>query len=109
MASNGLAQHLLDAERRRSERDEVFYRTAPRLADGTRTPIDIVNLSRTGFMARSEAQIAEGTRLRIKLPVIGEVEALVVWALGGRIGAEFRVVLDSASYFNLLAAMPRGK
>lgn len=108
MANIGLAQHVFDVERRRSERELVFYRTSLRLDDQRRVPVELVNLSRTGFMARTEADLAEEARLHIRLPVTGELSGRIVWSLGGRIGAEFRHPMDAATYFTLVASLPRG-
>ena len=108
MATNGLAQHVFDVERRRMEREEVFYRTMLTATGGATVPVDLVNISRTGFMARTDAPLTEGTRARIRLPVTSEMDARIVWALGGRVGAEFREPIEPLTYFKLLAALPRG-
>ena len=108
MANIGLAQHVFDVERRRNERELVYLRTTIRLDDQSRVPVELVNISRTGFMARTDAPLTEETRLHIGLPVAGELSARVVWTLGGRIGAEFRHPIDAASYFTLIASLPRG-
>ena len=108
MANSGLAQHVFNVERRRAEREQVFYRTTLRLEGERHVPVELVNLSRTGFMARTQAALSEEMRLHIPLPVTGELSARVVWSLGGRIGAEFRNAIDPATYFTLLASLPRG-
>lgn len=105
MASQGLARHLFEVEKRRSERDEVFHRTAVRLAGSPEIAAEIINISRFGFMARTAGVIAQETLLEINLPSRGWQPARVAWQLGPRIGAEFKLAIDPADYRALLEAL----
>lgn len=92
-------------DRRQSERDEVFYRTragAPALGN---FPVQVVNISANGFMARTETELAVGQTLTIRLPVVGEVKAEVRWSLGGRVGCQFVRMIELASYLELLGTL----
>lgn len=102
------ARKANDRNRRIATRDEVFHRTTVRLPDGIAATADIVNISCTGFMARTLLAIEPETHMTIGLPLFGERAARVVWALGGRIGAEFADPIEPAYYSILLAQMPRG-
>jgi hypothetical protein len=101
------AKKAHDHNRRIAKRDEVFHRTTLRLSDGTAATADIVNISCTGFMARTLLTIEPETHIEIGLPLFGERAARVVWALGGRIGAEFAEPIEPAYYSILLTHMPR--
>jgi hypothetical protein len=92
-------------DRRQSERDEVFYRTRATVAGLGSFSAQLVNISASGFMVRTETEIAIGQTLSIRLPVIGEVKADVRWSLGGRVGCQFTRMIDLASYLELLAAL----
>ena len=98
------AQAKLD--RREAPREEVYHRT--RLVIGTSAiPVQLVNISASGFMARTEAEIAPGTTLTLRLPVIGERAAEVRWALAGRVGCQFARSIDLAQYLELLGALAK--
>jgi len=108
MAFRDLCQGLPVADRRRADREEVYFRTVARLATGAAFPIELVNLSRVGCMARTHVATTPGTRLKIVVPPQEEVRAKVVWALGGRIGCEFDEPIAAVRFFELLAALPKG-
>lgn len=95
----------VQVERRQSERDEVFYRTRASVTGLGIFPVQVVNISANGFMARTETELPVGQELTIRLPVVGEVKAEVRWALGGRIGCQFARMIDLAPYLELLAAL----
>ncbi|MEI9927052.1 MAG: hypothetical protein WDN44_04130 [Sphingomonas sp.] len=60
-------------------------------------------------MARCERCFEGGDRIRMTLPIVGVVAAEVRWSLGGRIGCQFDVAIDLASYYDLISALVRGK
>ncbi len=99
--------NLAFSDVRREDRDEVHYRARGTRAGGAALPLLVVNMSPHGFMARCEAEIAEGERLRITLPGVGTVTAEVRWALGGRIGCQLERPVPLGNYYELLAALTR--
>jgi hypothetical protein len=105
MAATALAY----ADKRDAPRDEVHYRA--RAFDGNARPLSllVVNLSAQGLMARVDSDRPVGERLRITLPVIGVVAAEVRWSLGGRIGCELDQQIGVADYFDVLAAIVKGR
>lgn len=107
MASRGFAQHLFDVEKRRSERDEVYFQTTLRSAGAEEMSAAVLNISRYGFMARTSGLVAQEAQVEISLPPVGKLQARVVWALGNRIGAEFAQAIDPVSYSLLLDTIPR--
>lgn len=93
----------------RSElREPVLYRTRLTAADGTERPATLVNVSPGGFMARCEEDYAVGACITAVLPRGGRVAAEVRWALGGRIGCQWRRPLGLGDYHVLLQALPKG-
>jgi hypothetical protein len=95
-------------EGRGEHRDEVHHRTRIEGPDGRSHPALLVNISARGLMARSDAPLALGDRIRVQLPVLGAVAAEIRWALGGRIGCELDTAIPLADYYTLLAATVRG-
>lgn len=96
------------ADQRSAEREEVFFRTRCSTAAQRNVPVQIVNISATGFMARTEGDFAIGDIVTVKMPVVSETRATIRWALGGRVGAQFERMIDLTSYLNMLAEMVRG-
>lgn len=90
---------------RAEPRDEVHHRSRAVLADRRSVPVLIVNLSPQGLMIRSDAPVSVGEWLRIPLPIVGEVQVAVRWALGGRIGCQLERPILAHRYHAVLAAM----
>jgi hypothetical protein len=100
---------LAYSDRRELPRDEVDYRARATGPDGKPVNLQVVNLSAQGMMARTARDHAIGERLTVALPVIGTVTAEVRWSLGGRIGCELSRAINLADYYELLAAMVKGR
>jgi hypothetical protein len=93
-------------EQREAPREEVFHRT--RLIIGSiSVPVQLVNISASGFMARTQSEIEPGTAFSLRLPAVGERGAEVRWALGGRIGCQFARPIELAQYMDLLGALAK--
>lgn len=100
---------LVYDEKREVPRDEVHYRAKVYDDAAARVPLLVVNLSAQGLMARVDADRVVGERLHITLPVVGVVIAEVRWSLGGRIGCELARPIGMADYYELLAALLKGR
>lgn len=107
MGAQPLAQHIFDVEKRRAERDAVSIKAELHEPNEEAHEVLIGNLSPFGFMAISPVGYREGTLVRLQLPMIGEVNARIVWSLSDRIGAEFIRPFDVRGYRELLDASPR--
>lgn len=103
------ATALACAEKRDVPRDEVDYRARAHSGDGQPLSLQIVNLSAQGLMARVTGDRPVGERLRVSLPVVGAIVAEVRWSLGGRIGCELDRPIGMANYYELLAALVKGR
>ncbi|WP_299327807.1 PilZ domain-containing protein [Parasphingopyxis sp.] len=106
MSAQPLAQHIFDVEKRRAARDAVSIRAALHEPGEDGHEILVGNLSPFGFMAISPKAYREGTLVRLDLPLIGEVNARIVWSLSDRIGAEFIRPFDARGYRQLLDSTP---
>ncbi|MGK6319658.1 PilZ domain-containing protein [Sphingomonas sp. DT-204] len=99
--------NLAYADKRMVVRDEVHHRVRVGTGDGRSFPLLIVNISPHGLMGRCEADLAAGERLRLVLPLVGQVTTEVRWALGGRIGGIFEKPIPLTAYHELIAALLR--
>jgi hypothetical protein len=88
-------------------RDEVMHRTHALDGDGRTIKLVLVNMSANGLMARCEGEQSAGDRLRIRLPILGYVDAIIRWSLGGRIGCELERTIPLAEYYTMLTVMTR--
>ncbi len=97
-------------------RDEVMHRTRAIDAAGHSVKlvlvlksqfIQMMNIFAKGLMARCDGNPAAGDTLRIHLPILGEVAAVVRWSLGGRIGCELERTIPLAEYYGMLSVMIR--
>lgn len=92
-------------DRREVDRDDVSYST---WMTGMAQPetVHILNISACGLMALSDAAVTIGQQVWFDLPTLAEpVEARIIWAPGGRIGAQFLKPIGLASYLLLLAEL----
>jgi len=90
-------------------RDEVHHRTRGFGPDAQPLDLLIVNISALGLMARCDTAFQPGDRIRLTLPTIGVVAAEVRWALGGRVGCQLDQPIARSDYYDLLAAMVKGR
>ncbi len=101
----GSAAAVRDA--RGAPRDEVMHRTRAIDAAGNSIKLVLVNMSANGLMARCEGNAVAGDVLQIHLPILGSVDAVVRWSLGGRIGCELDRTIPLSEYYGMLAVMTR--
>lgn len=99
-----LASHIFSVERRRALRTDITIYTYVRLPDDKQVPIEIVNASSGGVMARCSSLIAEGTKVRVELPNMGWIAAKVVWSFGEQHGLSFDAPIDEF-YIDMLIQM----
>ena len=64
--------------------------------------IHIVNISAHGFMIDNNPGYERGERVELKLPIIGRIEALVIWTVAQRAGLQFERVLRFPDFLVLL-------
>jgi hypothetical protein len=94
-------------EGRRAPRDIVSFRAPLDGPGGMRVSVLMVDISPLGFMSRSDAALAPGDVVAVKLPAVGARKARIVWSLGGRVGGEFLEFIPAEPYARMLARAPR--
>jgi hypothetical protein len=107
-----MAQALQDTDMdlRRAARHRANHKViAESKAHGDKT-IHIVNVSAHGFMIDNNPGYERGERVELRLPIIGRIEALVIWTVENRAGFQFERVLRLPDFLALLekvGAKPR--
>jgi hypothetical protein len=102
---------LTITEMRRATRHPVDHKVIAehrRLGD---VHLHIVNLSAHGFMiGAAPAELARGERITIRLPVVGRIEAHLIWATEDRAGFQFERIIrfeDFVALIDTLQPNPR--
>ena len=68
-------------------------------------PTEVVNIARTGFLAKTQVRRTLGTKINLRLPEVGEREAVVVWCANGLLGGRFIDPIDHESLAGLLGTL----
>lgn len=96
-------------ENRRAPRDAVSFRAPITGPGGLDVRVLLVDLSPFGFMARGTLPLVAGDRVTLRLPVVGEIHAVIRWSLGGRMGGEFEHEIPAHGYARMLATAPHDR
>ena len=67
--------------------------------------LHICNLSAHGFMVDNAAELVRGDRAVIRLPVIGRIEAYVIWARDSRAGFQFERIIRLDDFMQLIGQL----
>lgn len=65
----------------------------------------IVNISAHGFMTTGELDLGRGERVVVRLPIIGRIEAHLIWAADGRAGFQFERILRLEDFMQMIDTM----
>lgn len=65
----------------------------------------IANVSAHGFMADGEVRLGRGERLTVRLPVIGRIEAHLIWTTEDRAGFQFERIIRMDDFTTMVEAM----
>lgn len=91
-----------DMDLRRAARHRAELKVlAESKAHGDQT-IHIVNVSAHGFMIDDNPGFSRGDRVELRLPVVGRIEALVIWTVENRAGFQFERVVRLPDFLGLL-------
>ena len=84
---------LTVTDKRRATRHPVDYPVIAEHRQLGDLHLHIVNLSAQGFMSQGDLPLERGERLVMRLPVIGRIEAHMIWAHEGRAGFQFERII----------------
>lgn len=72
--------------------------------------LHVANLSAHGFMVDDAPELSRGDRVIIRLPVVGRIEAYVIWTRDQRAGFQFERIIrldDFVAVIDTLQPNPR--
>jgi transcriptional regulator with XRE-family HTH domain len=99
-----IAAHFT-SDQRGTARRTLLLEALGATAKGDSTSVTVHNISQTGLLLESEADLAAGETIELDLPEAGVVEARVTWRSGTFAGCEFAAPIGAAA---LSAAQLRG-
>ena len=67
--------------------------------------LHIINLSAHGFMAKGDSGLGRGERITIRLPVVGRIEAHMIWQTEDRSGFQFERIIRLDDFVALIDAL----
>jgi hypothetical protein len=93
---------LTVTDKRRAARHPVDYTVIAEHRQLGDLELHIVNVSAQGFMVNGDVALERGERLVMRLPVIGRIEAHMIWAHEGRAGFQFERIIRVDDFLNLV-------
>ena len=69
--------------------------------------LHIINVSAQGFMVRGLPEMGRGERFVMTLPVIGRIEAHLVWVHDDRAGFQFERIIRNDEFMKLIDALQK--
>lgn len=75
-------------------------------ARGQTHGIRIINISALGLMCRTDADLLQGERVSVWLPILTDYVADVRWVENGRVGMEFDEPITPKIYDAMLSIIP---
>jgi hypothetical protein len=91
-------------DKRRAARHPVDHKLIAEHRQLGDVHLHIVNLSAQGFMCKGELDLARGERLVMRLPVVGRIEAHMIWSHEGRSGFQFERIIRIDDFLKLVDA-----
>lgn len=67
--------------------------------------VHIVNISANGFMTEGDMPLQKGERITVRLPSLGQMEAHLIWTLGGRCGFQLERIVRQSEFGELVKAL----
>ena len=89
-------------DKRRAARHPVDYKAMAEHRQLGDVDLHIVNVSAQGFMIDADLGLERGERVVLRLPVIGRIEAHLIWAHEGRTGFQFERVIRVDDFLKLV-------
>ena len=90
---------------RRAARHPVNYPVIAEHFSKGDLQMNIANISANGFMIDNAANLSRGDRVIIRLPVIGRIEAYVIWCRDNRAGFQFERIIRGDDFLMMIKAL----
>ncbi|KQM17553.1 PilZ domain-containing protein [Novosphingobium sp. Leaf2] len=93
---------LTVTDKRRAARHPVDYTVIAEHRQLGELSLHIVNISAQGFMSQGDLSLERGERIVMRFPVIGRIEAHMIWLHEGRAGFQFERIIRIDDFLKLV-------
>ncbi len=93
---------LIVTEMRRATRHPVNHRVIGEHRTLGDVHFHIANISAHGFMVDGAPPFGRGERITVRLPVVGRIEAHLIWATDDRGGFQFERILRVEDFMKMI-------
>ncbi len=102
-----MAQPAIDEnyDMRRAARHRASYEVVAESRQYGDQKLHIANVSANGFMIDNNNVFRHGDRIELRLPVIGRIEAHLIWSVEDRAGFQFERVIRLPDFMALIDAI----
>ena len=97
--------NYVGVDQRLSPRSDVYSRVNVQLPDGRSVMMTMVNISADGVLVRHDQVLNEDEIIHFQMPVIGKIQGVCIWSVGGRSGIHFITTIAQSDYSPLLRAL----
>ncbi len=101
----GAGAQLSVTDLRRATRHPVEYRVIGEHRKLGDVHLHVVNLSAHGFMATEAPGLARGERIIVRLPVVGRIEAHLIWVTDDKAGFQFERIIRLEDFMKIIEAL----
>ncbi|MEO6717933.1 MAG: PilZ domain-containing protein [Novosphingobium sp.] len=101
----GAGAQLSVTDLRRATRHPVEHRVIGehrRLGD---VHLQVINISAHGFMATEAPGLTRGERIIVRLPVVGRIEAHLIWTTEGKAGFQFERIIRLEDFIKIIEVL----
>lgn len=99
------AMEMDDYDLRRAARHRADYQVIVESKLHGDRNAHIVNISAHGFMIDNNDVFDRGDRVELRLPVVGRIEAHLIWSVENRAGFQFERVIRLPDFMNILKSV----
>jgi PilZ domain len=91
-----------DMDLRRAARHRAAHKVIVESKQHGDKELQIVNISAHGFMVEDNILFKRGDRVELRLPVVGRIEAHLIWSVEQRAGFQFERVIRLPDFLGML-------
>lgn len=98
----GAGAQLTVTDKRRAMRHPVDYKVIGEHRSLGDVHLHIVNISAQGFMSTADRELGKGERINVRLPIVGRIEAYLIWTRDERSGFQFERIVRLDEFVKLI-------
>lgn len=91
--------------RRVAQRADCYARLPATMPDMIQQVVTLTNISPDGAQFNSPGKLEVGDMVSIKFPIIGRIDAFVIWVAGLQVGVQFDLSIRPQDYLPVLKAI----